>query len=148
MAVSHPRSFSRVKHFLRNVLGMTEISQSPNLSQTLLYLQAENPLPGEGMGSPSVPTTSHDTAASRGTEHPAHTAVTWRTFGRGQAEARAAEPGGLLPRPVARGHTSPKTRETLNPPQVCSKRKTFAVSDFTYKSALRKTASVIEGIKN
>lgn len=37
---------------------------------------------------------------------------------------------------------------SLNLPQVCSKQETFAVSDFTYKSALRKTATVMEGIKN
>lgn len=43
----HPRCFSRDKHFFKNILGMTQPAQSPNLSQILLHLQMEAPLPGE-----------------------------------------------------------------------------------------------------
>lgn len=125
MAISYPRSFSRVKHNFKNVSGITQIPRSPNLSQTLLYLQVENPLPGECTDSPSVPPTSHGIAASRGTKHPARTSLTRRTFSCRQAEARAAEPEGFHPCFVVRGQTPQKTHETLNLAQVSASRKTL-----------------------
>lgn len=67
----------------------------------------------------------------------------------GWEKPRTAEPGFSSPASWVEARTLKKQKEpSLNLPQVCSKQETFAASDFTYKSALRKTATVIEGIKN
>lgn len=85
--------------------------------------------------------------SSEGNQTPTTDLISRRNCG--QAKPRTAEPRVSFPASWIKARILKKHQEPfLNLPQVCSKQETFAVSDFTSKSALRKTATVIEGIKN
>lgn len=109
----HPRCFSRVKHFLKNTLGMTQLPQFPNLSQILLHLQMETPLPG-GASIHALSLLLPMTSQLQGEPNTQHRPQ-WHEELCSQAEAWVAEPRVFHPSFMGRGQTSQKNTWNLEP---------------------------------